>query len=325
MLLDIIVTHYDEPFETVRGLLDSIQAQRGIGREDYRVFLVNDGEENRIPDEKLAGYSFRMENAAIPHGGVSAARNYGIDNSTADWIMFCDCDDMFASIFALRNILTLLDTKDVDILWASFYVENVRKDDTQAYSLHLRGFNLTWIHSKIYRREMLNRNLVRFFEGLCIGEDSAFNAILSKIIPPERIGKIRAEAPLYLWCYRAGSATTNPENEKRNAIGIILRNELVTEEYIRRGIDTRGIVGRMFWDGWCAAHPDKDVPEVVAAVEERFARVARKYRETYKKVPEDTMALVRDAAMRGAGKKDTEGESMEQWLQRICNDHKGKE
>lgn len=325
MLLDIIVTHYDEPIETVWGLLDSIQMQRGVSLEDFRVFLVNDGKENRIPNEWLDGYSFQLQNATIPHGGVSAARNYGIDNSTADWVMFCDCDDMFASIFALRNILTLLDTKDVDILWAPFYVENGKKDSTQEYALRLKGYNLTWIHSKIYRREMLNREMMRFFEGLHYAEDSAFNAILSEIVPRERIGKIKAEAPLYLWCYRKGSVTTNPENEKRNAIGFIDRNERVTEEFIQRGIDPTAMIGRTFWDGWCAAHPDKDKPEIVAAVEERFAQVAPKWRETFAKVPEETMDLVRKAAMKGAGKKDTEGESMEQWLRRICNDHKGKE
>ena len=307
MLLDIIVTHYDEPFETVRGLLESIQAQRGIGREDYRVFLVNDGEENRIQDEQLTGYTFQLQNATIPHKGVSAARNYGIDNSTADWVMFCDCDDMFASIFALRNILTLLDTKDVDILWAPFYVENSKKDSTREYALRLQGINLTWIHSKIYRREMLNREMMRFFEGLHYAEDSAFNAILNEIVPHERVGKIKAEAPLYLWCYRKGSVTTNPENEKRNAIGFIDRNERVADEFVQRGIDPTAMIGRTFWDGWCAAHPDKDAPEIAAAVDERFARVARKYRKTYEKVPEETMNLVRAAAMKGAGKKDTEG------------------
>ena len=116
MLLDIIITHYNESFEMGKKLLDSIQLQRGISREDFRVVIVNDGIENKISDYCLNDYTFHLENVAIPHAGVSAARNYGIDNSTAKWVMFCDFDDMFASIYALRNIITLLDTEDYDIL-----------------------------------------------------------------------------------------------------------------------------------------------------------------------------------------------------------------
>lgn len=317
-LLDIIITHYDEPFETGKKLLDSIQMQRGISRDDFGVILVNDGKENRIPDEQLAGYTFQLTNAAIPHRGVSAARNYGIDNSVAKWVMFCDFDDMFASIFALRNILTLLGTEDYDILWSPFYVENYANGNTQEYRLRMQGINLIWIHSKIYRRDMLNRAMMRFDEQLYYAEDSAFNAILNEIVPHERVGKIKAEAPLYLWCYRAGSATTNPDNVLKNAVGFITRNERVTEEFMARGVDARAMVGRMFWDGYVAAHLEGEDPKIVAAVEERFRSVAMKYRKIYDEVPGKDMALVKAAAIKGAKNGITGKETMEQWLRRIC-------
>ncbi len=317
-LLDIIITHYDEPFETGKKLLDSIEIQRGVSREDFRVILVNDGEENRIPDEQLAGYTFQLVNAAIPHKGVSAARNYGIDNSTAKWVMFCDFDDMFASLFALRNIVTLLGTEDYDILWSPFYVENYANGDTQKYMLRMQGINLIWVHSKVYRREMLNREMMRFDERLYYAEDSAFNAILNEIVPHERVGKIKAEAPLYLWCYRAGSATTNPDNLMKNALGFIQRNECVTEEFAARGIDERAMIGRMFWDGYVAAHLNGEAPEITAAVEDRFRSVAQKYRKRFGEVPAEEMELVKAAAIKGAKAGIAGEESMEQWLRRIC-------
>lgn len=317
MLLDIIITHYNEPFEMGKKLLDSIQLQRGVSREDFRVFIVNDGTENKIPDVLLDGYTFQLVNAAIPHAGVSAARNYGIDNSTAKWVMFCDFDDMFASIYALRNILTLLNTEDYDILWSPFYVENFANDSTAQYMVRLQGLNLIWVHSKVYRREMLNKQHMRFDERLYYAEDSAFNAILNEIVPHTRVGKIVAEAPLYLWCYRANSATTNPENLLKNALGFIQRNECVVEEFIARGIDEHAMVGRMFWDAFCATHKTGETQENVEKLEERFRPVVLKYRKTFDRIKKVDMDLVKAAAMRGVKGNITGKESMEQWLQRL--------
>lgn len=317
MLLDIIITHYNEPFETGKKLLDSIQMQRGVSRDDFRVVIVNDGIENKISDYCLNDYTFHIENVAIPHAGVSAARNYGIDNSTARWVMFCDFDDMFASIYALRNIITLLDTEDYDILWSPFYVENFANNSTHDYMVRLQGLNLIWVHSRVYRREMLNRENMRFDERLFYAEDSAFNAILNEIVPHNRVGKIVAEAPLYLWCYRENSATTNPENLLKNALCFITRNESVVEEFIRRGIDERAMVGRMFWDAFCAAHKDGASAEDIAAIEDRFRPLVGKYRATFDKVKKVEMDMVKAAALKGVKGNITGKESMEQWLQRL--------
>jgi len=323
MLLDIIITHYKEPFEkTGRKLFDSIEMQRGISLSDFRVILVNDGKENAIPDEALRGYHFAIVNRAIEHAGVSAARNHGIDYSTADWVMFCDFDDMFASIYALRNIITLLkkdEIEQIDMLWSPFYVENSHIRDTDQYAVMLQGQNLIWIHGRVYRREMLNREHMRFDERLYYGEDSAFNAVLNEIVPFERVGKILSEAPLYLWCYQENSVTTNKANLGRNAVGHILRNLSVTEEFIQRGIDATSMVGRMFWDAYCGTHRRGEDPEIVDRMEEFFAPIAEKYEETYQRVNKTELAMVRAAAMRGIkGPENIAGdETMEEWINRI--------
>ena len=49
MNLDIIVTHYKEPWSVGEGLFNSIAMQRMINFDDIGVILVNDGEEHEVP------------------------------------------------------------------------------------------------------------------------------------------------------------------------------------------------------------------------------------------------------------------------------------
>ena len=92
--LDILIPRYDEEFEVVKPMLDSLAIQQSIEFKDLKVIIMNDGEERWL-DIPKENYPFEIEQYAIKHGGVSATRNALLDKSTADYIMFCDADDMF--------------------------------------------------------------------------------------------------------------------------------------------------------------------------------------------------------------------------------------
>ena len=96
MTLDLIVPHYKEPWETCRYLFDSIALQRGISFNNIKVIVVNDGD-CLLDESVFSNYPYRIEYLVKEHGGVSAARNYGLDYSEADYVMFCDIDDGFLS------------------------------------------------------------------------------------------------------------------------------------------------------------------------------------------------------------------------------------
>ena len=101
-MLDIVITHYREPWEICRKQFIMLDMQRRVDWKDIRVTVINDGG-HRLPEECLAGLSYPIEQLDIPHGGISAARNAGIEHSTAEWLCFCDFDDMFADVYALRT------------------------------------------------------------------------------------------------------------------------------------------------------------------------------------------------------------------------------
>lgn len=232
MLLDIIVPHYDEPWEIGKPLFDMLAMQRGVDFEDLRVILVNDGDQEDVyPIVARQKYPYTVDGIVMPHGGVSAARNRGIDHSDARWVMFCDFDDTFTSVYSLRTIFDALDTEDHDLLWVPFYVE---LDRTQKRQVR-KAFNLIFTHGKIYRRSFLNLHQLRFEESLYFSEDAAFNRVIDMEIDPKRIGEIRSEIVPYVWAYRQGSVTTDPTRIFSNGVGLFRRQVYVANEHLKRG------------------------------------------------------------------------------------------
>ena len=61
MVLDLIVPHYREPWETCHYLFDTVAMQRGIPFEDIRVLIVNDGDDTSLDDVDFSVYPYKVE------------------------------------------------------------------------------------------------------------------------------------------------------------------------------------------------------------------------------------------------------------------------
>ena len=66
--------------------------------ENIEILLVDDGSPDTCPEmcEKLAREDRRIKVIHKPNGGLSSARNAGIQDSTGQWLMFVDGDDFIA-------------------------------------------------------------------------------------------------------------------------------------------------------------------------------------------------------------------------------------
>ena len=108
-LLDIVITHRDEEWRVGRKMFEMLKLQRGVREEDFRVILVQDGEEgNPLDMERVMKlYPFVDSVLEIPRGGVSAARNEGLRYADAEWVMFCDFDDCLYSANPERILLSV--------------------------------------------------------------------------------------------------------------------------------------------------------------------------------------------------------------------------
>lgn len=247
-MLDIVITHYKEDYSVGEKLFQIIGLQRCIDFEQIRVMVVNDGG-YRLPEEKLNALPYPVEQIDIPHGGVSKARNAGIDHATGRWLMFCDFDDSFASIFSLREIMNVLDTDDYDMLWSRILAEDYVDRKQFLYFVPDKQ-RFVFCHGKVYRTDFLRESGIRFREELVFNEDSCFNAEIIAHTDHSRIGEITSKIPIYSWVRRQNSVT-NSGREDEASYGHFRRNMIVTGEYENTG-DPRyyGMVTRTAYDAY---------------------------------------------------------------------------
>lgn len=314
MLLDIIIPHYKEPWEVGKKLFDMMGLQRGIHFDDIRVTIVNDGG-FRIEDEHLAGYPYPIRQIDIPHKGVSAARNAGMDAAEGRWVMFCDFDDTFAHIYAIRDILNVADA-DMDMAYTKMIVEDFTDGSDYLY-LSPEVQKLVFTHAKIYRLEFLREKNIRFDESMNFQEDSLFNATVVARTPYQRIGEIRTTSPMYVWI-RRHSSVTNSGREDEAVMCHFLRNLKATEENrINRDWECYcGMVTRTAWDTYYMMHEHDASNRTKREILSMFIPWMKERIGEYGKVEAEIMPQIRSVArseLYNGGYPD-EPEDVERWL-----------
>lgn len=105
----------------LRECLDSVLAQTFT---DFEVLVINDGSTDgsgRICDE-YAQKDARVKVFHKENGGVSSARNLGLDHAKGDWVCFVDSDDEVLED-ALQNYVNCIKSTDADIIISNYIVK----------------------------------------------------------------------------------------------------------------------------------------------------------------------------------------------------------
>ena len=206
MTLDIIVPHYHEPWSICKPLFDSIALQRGVNWENISVIVVNDGAECALEDYLFTGYPFRVENIVKEHSGLSATRNRGLDESDADYVMFCDSDDQFLNSLALKMIV--MEAERGKNIINPVFLEEAWDGEKGEMVYITHKSDATFIHGKCYRRALLVEHNIRFPDGLNLHEDGYFNSLA---ICCGQDAIVEIHTPLYLWKWNSESTVRKEE------------------------------------------------------------------------------------------------------------------
>lgn len=189
--ISVIIPVYNKS-SALCACLDSILTQTF---QDFECILIDDGstdESGEICDQ----YCCREDRIKILHkqnGGVSSARNAGIEMAQGKYLMFCDADDTIPPD-ALENLLRPYGSFDGQLTVGGFVDVLVDTQENTVRSIHSNFRDYTEIDTtdpealygffeknsmlsscgKLFRRDIIMEYGLRFDTGLVVLEDYAF-------------------------------------------------------------------------------------------------------------------------------------------------------
>lgn len=224
----------------VRECVDSILTQSFA---DFELLLVDDGS----PDNSGAicdGYAEKDARIRVIHkqnGGVSSARNAGLDAAKGEYIVFIDSDDYVKEKF-LRSMLTAADEKNTLVIAdyqpftekgpekrsfpKEFLVDcHAKTASAQNFRDLVFDFRVFPPYCKLYRRDVIEKNGLRFNTDIRSAEDFDFN--MRYIANIDRICYI----PQADYMYRVGYKAYRPSNH-----GVLGDSEIKSVHIMANGI-----------------------------------------------------------------------------------------
>lgn len=230
MDLSIIIPCYNVE-KYLQKCLTSVSEIQGLS---YELILINDGstdDTDKLLKKFVKDYTGKAILIEKENGGLSIARNVGIDNAVGQYVMFLDSDDYICGE-KLADIVNGMKTENLDIAFFDYQKEIdgiLTKDKSSEKRFHktksvrnsLRGseyaelvFDKTtnFINSEacfaLYSREFLNAHNLRFEKGI-YHEDTLF--FYQMITKADRVKYYNYD--IYVYVIRQGSITTDPSKE----------------------------------------------------------------------------------------------------------------
>jgi len=199
-MLSVIVPIFNSE-KTLMRCLQSILSQT---YRDLEVICVNDGSTDAsrsiVVDQMKSDARIKLVDKA--NGGLSSARNAGLNVATGECVAFVDSDDYIATDM-YEKMLSVLDADGVDLVGCGAEIhyeawEWLKESDSQYYEVRLGRrvpvandvFSKMDVSAwnKIFKKGILDRYEIRFPEGMWY-EDAAF--IWSYLPMCERISFVK--------------------------------------------------------------------------------------------------------------------------------------
>ena len=209
---------------------------------NYELIIIDDGskDDSYVIAKRYADSDSRIVLVKQENSGVSSARNHGLDLATGRYVCFVDSDD-YVCIDYLEQLYSMIDSKTELVFSGMEYfhagVVNIRilqKD--HCWDLDKESDFIDFLYqplqsspcSKLYLRDIISENSIRFDTTLFCAEDRDFNLRYFDHID-------RAVSISYSgYCYRrdvVGSLTkrSNPDAFKNRCIHWGMRRAMCTK------------------------------------------------------------------------------------------------
>ena len=136
-LISIIVPVYN-----VEGYLDKcIDSITSQSYSNFECLLIDDGSTDSSGDicDKWSSIDDRITVYHKENGGLSDARNYGIDRAKGDYITFIDSDDYVSTNYLSELYMAIKSCVDCSMAGCGYYVVSRRREWTESYNPNSRN------------------------------------------------------------------------------------------------------------------------------------------------------------------------------------------
>ena len=174
----------------LRQCLESVLQQT---YQNIEVIAVNDGSKDKTPEilAQMASTDARLVVINKKNGGVSSARNAGLDAAQGTYIAFVDADDTLSPT-AIQDLTAAMDEQTDMVIGSNreywFYKKDFVKEPCRLSTEEIREkfapFNvlIKTVWKILYRRSVIEENGIRFHGEMHFGEDYHFNLTYVKDI-----------------------------------------------------------------------------------------------------------------------------------------------
>lgn len=159
-MIDIIIPVYNTPINDLERCFFSILNQTYT---DYNVYIIDDGSSLSVK-KYLDDYVKDKDNFFVKHilnGGVSNARNIGIEISKSNYIAFVDADDTLERNF-LNDALRIIENNHLDIVIGGYHEVkdgNITRTRVSLPGLHIyEGASIKSFMCKLLTSKVDNSN-----------------------------------------------------------------------------------------------------------------------------------------------------------------------
>lgn len=279
MSLQILVNRYNEPEYIVARFLESIAMQ--IQACDFEVVIGDDGSDVPLSASITEWYPFTRI-IEYPHRGVCATRNALLDQSTADYLMFCDIDDTFTSTIGLNAVSNAMATK-CDVFTSTFLIESRDKDGNFRDFVRMHE-DVYFIHGKAFRREYLIENGIRWADEMVTNGDEVFLWQAMYMTP----NIVYSREPFYAWRWNPNSVCRSEQDHFEKSYTKSLRSyELLIDTLLDRGVNWLALLHAvsMVYDAYCMMNRRRWLElagsDFVNEAEDRLVHLVGKYSQLF--------------------------------------------